>query len=693
MKAQILHRLPGRARFHLEEKLSYEDANALKYLLEQIKGVSYCHISIITGNILLEYEEACLAKIANYLLKLDRKELTNVEFKNEGFEPLAEKDFFHLLRDAVEARIFYKFFVPAPIRIVLTLYRAKDYIKRGLIALWNKKLNVDVLDASAIGISILTRDFRAASSTMFLLGLGEELEEWTIKKTRADLTRSLSVGVNKVYVVENGEIVEKQIHELKVGDIVDIGMGSRIPVDGEVVDGYGLVNQASFTGESIPVQKQKGSGVFAGTVLEEGKLQVKTSRLAEESRLAQIVQRIEESELNKSKAQREAERLADSLVKYSFIGAIATFALTRSITRAKAFFMVDYSCALRLTMPIAVMKAMGQAGEEDILVKGGKFLENLAKADTIIFDKTGTLTEALPKVARVIPFEGHNEDECLRIAACLEEHFPHSIASAVVQAARDKDLRHEEMHSEPEYIVAHGIASSIEGKRAIIGSEHFILEDEAVEISKEVQDTIDRLKESYSLLYMAIDGKLVAVLCITDPLRKDAKETIDELRLLGYKNIYMLTGDAENAAAYAAEQLNLDGYLSQVLPEDKADFIKSKKDDGHLVVMVGDGINDSVALSQADVGISMHKGADLAREISDIVIGRDELSALTDVIRLAKLVDERTKKDYRFIIAFNSLLIGLGAFGNLSNTHSALLHNSSTVATALFNMREYPIHG
>lgn len=691
MKASIIHRLPGRSRFHLAEGLTYEEANAIKYLTEGVAGVKRCSISPLTGNAVVEYEEQALKNIARFFLTLDRERLQDVTMEDVYFEPVSERDFFHLLRDALQMRLLYKFFVPMPIRIALTLYRAKAYLYNGWQSLRQGKLDVAVLDASAIGISLLTRDFKAASSTMFLLHLGEELEDWTIKKTRADLTRSLAVGVDRVYVLEGEELVAKPLSRVLPGDVVDVGMGSRIPVDGVVVEGQGMVNQASFTGESLPVAKEIGSGVFAGTVLEEGRLRIQTSAISTESRLQQIIERIEESEKNKSNKQKEAEKLADSLVKYSFLGALLTFALTRSLWRAKAFFMVDYSCALRLTIPIAVMKAMSQAGEQGILVKGGKYLENLAKADTIVFDKTGTLTQALPTVERVIVFGPYSEDESLRIAACLEEHFPHSIAAAVVQAAKDRGLRHEEMHSDPEYIVAHGIASTINGKRAIIGSEHFVLEDEAVSLSEENKEMINRLKESSSLLYLAVDGKLVCVLCITDPIRPDAAKTIQKLRTLGVKNFYMLTGDAENAAAHIAEQLHLTGYRSQVLPEEKADFLKTIKAEDSTVIMVGDGINDSVALSQADVGISMHKGADLAREISDIAIGKDDLSSLADLILLARALQERTRQDYRFILSFNSLLIGLGLFGILSNTGSAFLHNASTVGTALANMKRYRV--
>ena len=505
------------------------------------------------------------------------------------------------------------------------------------------------------------------------------------------MARTLELNIDKVFVVEGKEKVLKDLSDVAIGDVVEVMMGTTIPVDGKVVKGMGMVNQSSFTGESVPVKKEEGKTVFAGTVLEEGMILVKTEKLYNESRLSHIIELIGESEKNKSLAQKKAENMADSLVKYSFLGAIVSYALTRSIDKAKAFLMVDFSCALKLTIPIAVMKAMSQAGEEDVLVKGGKYLENLAQADTIVFDKTGTLTKSTPTVEKVIAFDGHTEDGCLRIAACLEEHFPHSIANAVVDAAIQKGLRHDEMHSETEYIVAHGIKSKIEGKEALIGSAHFIFEDEGVRISEEKEQLIEELKENHSLLYLAYDNELIAVLCISDPLREDAKETIDALRELGFTNIAMLTGDAENSAHYVAQQLDLDYYQSQVLPEDKANYVKAQKELGRKVVMIGDGINDSVALSGADVGIAMHKGADVAREIADIAIGSDDLHSIVKVVRIAKELDERVKTDYRKIISFNSLLIALGYFQVITNTTSSFLHNGSTVAIALDNMKEYAV--
>lgn len=691
MEAVIAHRNKNRARFETNYKFNSKEINAIKYKLEEISGLKSCRISKITGSIIVSYKEDCLGKIARLILDLDVESLDSFEIDDSSFVPQTETDLFSILRDSFEMRFFIKTFVPRPIRTVLTLFRAVPFIKRGLLAIYQKKINVDLLDASAVFLSIISGDFKTASSTMFLLNLGEKLEDWTLKKSKDDLSHILELKIDSVFVVKDGKQVLKNLNDVEVGDLVAVTVGNTIPVDARVHSGIGLVNQASITGESIPVKKEAGSSVFAGTVLEEGSLVIRTTSTNSNSRIQNIINMIEKSEANKSIAQKQAESAADSLVKYSFIGAILTFLFTRNFTRAKAFLMVDYSCALKLTIPIAVMKAINQLGLDDILVKGGKFLESLANADTIVFDKTGTLTKSTPTVEKIIAFGPYSEDESLRIAACLEEHFPHSIANAVVRAAKEKDLHHDEMHSEPEYIVAHGIASTINGKRAVIGSEHFILEDEHVEISDEKLKLISDLKENYSLLFMAIDGDLICVLCITDPIRPDAIKTIEELRKLGFSNICMMTGDAENSASYVAEQLKLDHYKSQVLPEDKAKFIIEEKSKGHKTVMIGDGINDSVALSEADVGISMHKGADLAREISDIAIQRDDLNSLVDIVKLSKAMQNRIDFDYQSIITLNSILILLGFFQVINNTTSSFLHNSLTVLTAWKNMDDYQI--
>lgn len=692
MKIAIAHRIPGRTRFSTTYNLSYDRANKIKYLLEQVPGVSYAKVSPVSGSIIVGHDDdEGLKRACRVLLDLELASLDDFEIEDTSYIPLEEKELFHIIRDAFEVRFVMKNFLPMPIRTVVTLVRASKFMKRGLIALSERKLNVEVLDATAIGVSLATNDFGAASSIMFLLNLGEKLEDWTLKKSQSDLVRTLELNIDKVFVVDGEEKFVKNLHDVAIGDVVEVTMGTTIPVDGTVIKGVGTVNQSSFTGESVPVKKEEGKTVFAGTVLEEGMLHIKTEKLYNESRINNIIKMIGESEKNKSMAQKKAESMADSLAKYSFLGAGLSYALTGSVQKAKAFLMVDYSCALKLTIPIAVMKAMSQSGQMDVLVKGGKYLENLAQADTIVFDKTGTLTKSTPTVEKVIAFDGRSEDECLRIAACLEEHFPHSIANAVVDAAVRRDLRHEEMHSETEYIVAHGISSKIDGKTALIGSAHFIFDDENVHLPLSKEALIEELKENYSLLYLAYDGELIAVLCISDPIREDAKETVDALRALGFTNIAMLTGDAENSARFVANELGLDYYRSQVLPEDKAEYIHAQKAMGRKVVMIGDGINDSVALSGADVGIAMHKGADIAREIADIAIGSDDLASIVNVVKIAKELDKRIKKDYNQIIGFNTLLIALGYFGVISNTTSSFLHNSSTVAIGMENMRNYAL--
>ena len=691
MRASIAHRIEGRSRFTYEDYIKEENLNKLKYRIEEIEGVKSCRVSILTKSITVNYEERFIPQIARAILDLDLKTIEETSIERVDFEAQSENDIFHILRDAMYTRIFFKYILPQPLGTIGLFFRAYPFIKAGVKSLIKRKVNVEVLDATAISISLATRQFGDAANIMFLLGLGEKLEDYTMKKSQEDLANSLALNVDNVFVIENGEKIIKNIKEVEEGDLIEVEMGNLIPVDGKVIKGVAMVNESSFTGESNPVKKSEGSIVFAGTALEEGAIIVETKKKYDESRLSHIIELISDSEKNKSLAQKNAENMADSLVKYSFVGAGLTYLLTRNLEKAKSFLMVDFSCALKLTIPIAIMKAISQASEKKVLVKGGKYLENLSRANTIVFDKTGTLTKSEPRVAKVIALDDIEENECLRIAACLEEHFPHSIASAVVEAARARDLRHEEMHSKPEYIVAHGIKTTIVDKVAMIGSEHFILDDEGVEIDDKTRDIIDRLKEDYSLLYLAFADRLIAVICIEDSLREEAKDIVKDLRDLSIDNIAMLTGDAENAARSVAEKLGLDYYKSQVLPEDKQKYVIDEKDKGRTVVMIGDGINDSVALSSSDVGISMHQGADIAKEISDISIGSDSLEGLVDVVKLSKAMDKRIKTDYKQIVSINSSLIILGVLGILSNTSSSLLHNLSTVMIAGKNMKDYKI--
>lgn len=688
MRASIKARTLGRSRFLFEDYLKESNVNKLKYKIEKLKGVKTCEISPISKSIIVNYDEDYIGNVARFILDFDLKSLDNFEIDDADFIPQVDKSIFHILRNAAYKRIIFGKIMPMPLRPFFTILRAYPFVKEGLKSIKNRKLDVALLDASAISVSIVTGQFADAASIMALLSLGEELEDYTLKKSRLNLKSSLALNVDQVLVKDGDKKVFKHLKEVEVGDLIYVSMGTTIPVDGEVVEGFGMVNESSFTGEAKAVEKNEKSSVFAGTVLEEGDLLVRAKKKYDDSRLNHIIKLIEDSEKNKSLAQIKAESMADSLVKYSFIGAGLTYLLTRNFIKAKSFLMVDYSCALKLTIPIAYMKAISQAGDENMLVKGGKYFESIAKADTIIFDKTGTLTKSEPEVKRVIAFD-IDEDEALRIAACLEEHFPHSIARAVVKKAKEKNLNHEEMHSKPEYVMAHGIKSTIDGKPALIGSEHFILEDEKIKISSEQGDLINSLKEEYSLLFMAYDNKLMSVLCIDDPIRKDAKETISNLRKLGFTHIAMLTGDNENSARAVSKKLDLDFYKSQVLPEDKEEYIKKMKDMGKKVIMIGDGVNDSIALSQADVGISMSKGADLAKEISDVSIKTDSLKELVDLVKLSRSVDKRVRNDYEKIIAFNTLLIALGLGSFITNTQSALLHNISTVAIASDNMKKY----
>ncbi|OLR65492.1 heavy metal translocating P-type ATPase [Peptoniphilus porci] len=691
MFATIVSRTIGRSRFLYDGVLRNCDVNKLKYKIEKLSGVKSCKISPLANSITVNYEEKHLPKIAKFILELNLEDLKNFEIDDVDFVPQEDRELFHILRDAMYRRIFFAHILPMPLRPIGILIRAIPYIKAGLRSLKNRKLDVAILDATAIGISILDGEFNDAGNIMFLLGLGEELEDYTLKKSKEDLAQSLKLNVEKVFVVDGDKKYLKKLEEVNISEVVEVNMGSTIPVDGEIIKGLGMVNESSLTGESLAVKKTEGKTVFAGTVLEEGAILVKTTKKHDESRINHIIELIGESEKNKSLAEKRAESIADSIVKYSFLGAGITYLLTRNFIKAKSFLMVDFSCALKLTIPIATMKAISSASGREILVKGGRYLEKLAQADSIIFDKTGTLTKSEPKVEKVIAFYDNDKDECLRIAACLEEHFPHSIANSVVKAAKEKNLNHEEMHSKPEYIVAHGIKSKIGDKEALIGSAHFILEDEKIKIDEEQRNKIDELKEDYSLLYLAFDEKLIAVICIDDPIREDAKYTIDSLRKLGFTRIAMLTGDAENSARAVAEKLDLDYYKAQVLPEDKKNYVDSEKERGRTVVMIGDGINDSIALSSADVGISMHEGADIAKEIADISIKSDSLKELIDVIKIARELEKRVHRSYRHIVSFNGALIALGVAGHLTNTNSAFLHNASTVAITGRNMMEYRV--
>ena len=581
-----------------------------------------------------------------------------------------------------------KLIVPYPIRKVWMTFKALRYIWKGLKCLAKRKIEVPVLDATAIGVSVIRGDFDTAGSVMFLLGVGELLEEWTHKKSVGDLARSMSLNVKKVWLKKDDQEILVNASDIQPGDTVVVHMVNVIPFDGEVSGGEGMVNQASLTGESLPVRREKGKTVYAGTVLEEGELEILVKAVSGSTRFEKIVTMIEDSEKLKSALESKAEHLADKLVPYTLLGTGIVGLVTRNVTKALSVLMVDFSCALKLAMPIAVLSAIREAGQHGITVKGGKYLEAVAEADTIVFDKTGTLTKAKPTVKEVVVFGDYPEDESLRIAACLEEHFPHSMAKAVVDAAKKRKLYHEEMHSKVEYIVAHGISSYIEEKKVVIGSSHFVFEDEDCRIRPEMQERFDALPSEYSHLYLAIDGELTAVICIEDPLREEAADMVRMLKEEGLKKVVMMTGDSERTAASIARRVGVDEYYSEVLPEDKARFVEKEKEAGKKVIMIGDGINDSPALSAADAGIAISDGAEIAREIADITIAADDLRVIVTLKRLANAMMKRIQCNYRGIVGINSGLIALGVGGVIQPTTSALLHNTSTLAISLKSMQD-----
>ena len=687
MKFYIKHESRGRIRIHLAQKrMSSVQAETLLYYLQNQNQVSFAKVYDRTGDAVICYEGERAAVIRMIqLFHYEEVELptgllesSGRALNNEYQEKLISKVIYHFGR---------KWLLPAPIRAIYTTVVSVKYIWKGIQTLAQGKIEVPVLDATAIGVSMLRGDYGTAGSVMFLLGVGELLEEWTHKKSVGDLARSMSLNVGKVWLKKDGQEILVPSEKIVAGDEIVVHMGNLIPFDGEVSNGEGMVNQASLTGESVPVRRTLGSVVYAGTVLEEGELTILVKQTGGSSRYEKITAMIEESEKLKSGLESKAEHLADRLVPYSLGGTALTYLLTRNATKALSILMVDFSCALKLAMPISVLSAIREANQHKITVKGGKFLEAVAEADTIVFDKTGTLTKAQPTVAEVVSFsETKSPDELLRIAACLEEHFPHSMAKAVVDAAREKYLDHEEMHSKVEYIVAHGISTTINGKKAIIGSYHFVFEDENSIIPEGMEEKFRHLPEEYSHLYLALEGVLAAVICIEDPLRPEAAEIIRQLKKTGLKKIVMMTGDSERTAKAIAKKVGVDEYYAEVLPEDKANFVEKEKVEGRKVIMIGDGINDSPALSAADVGIAISEGAEIAREIADITVAADDLAEILVLRMLSNRLMKRIHKNYRFIVTFNAGLILLGVGGILQPTTSALLHNTSTLYIGLKSM-------
>ena len=686
IKFVIRHEIRGRMRIHLSSgRMSIRQADLFSFYLSSLPQVTAAKVYERTGDAVIVYRG-------------DRKELIGAVLRfrwdDEALNELAPKnssrsigrEYQEKLVGKILVKLFTRLFLPLPVRAAHTACTAVPFLFRGARCALRGKLAVDVLDAAAIGISMLRRDFGTASSVTFLLGIGEILEEWTHKKSVSDLAGRMSLNIEKVWQWEDGTETLVPISKIRVGDLVAVHIGSVIPVDGIVESGEAMVNQASMTGESMPVRKERDMYVYAGTAVEEGTILVRVRKTSGSSRYERIVSMIEESEKLKSKLEKKASRLADVLVPWSFGGTLLTWLLTRNVTRAVSILMVDFSCALKLSMPLAVLSAMREASSFQITVKGGGYLEAVAKADTIVFDKTGTLTKAKPVVAGIVPFEGRDPDEMLRIAACLEEHFPHSMANAVVSESVRRGLVHEEMHSKVEYIVAHGIASRIGNDRVIIGSSHFVFEDEKCVIPEGEEEKFHSLPPEYSHLYLAVAGRLAAVICIEDPLREEARSVIQKLKTLGISKVVMMTGDSERTARSIAARVGVDEYYSEVLPEDKAGYVETAKEEGHKVIMVGDGINDSPALSAADAGIAISEGAEIAREIADITISEDSMDRLVALKLISNALMRRVNGNYRFVIGFNLGLILLGVFGILPPAASALLHNTSTIALSLNSM-------
>lgn len=687
MKFIIKHEIPGRIRVHMvQPKMTFEEADILLYYLVNLENVTKAKVYERTQDAVIYYEKD-RREIIKALQKFGYDRVTVPEGLTEHSGRQMNAEYQEKLLMKVVMRFGGKLLIPAPVRAVWTGVRSLKYLQQGIASLEKGRLEVAALDATAIGVSILRRDMNTASSIMFMLGIGELLEEWTHKKSVGDLARDMSLNVGKVWLLREEQEILVPAKQIEPEDLVVVRMGNVIPFDGVVSGGEAMVNQASMTGEAVPVKKTAESYVYAGTVVEEGELIICVKAVSRATRFEKIVTMIEESEKLKSNLESHAEHLADQLVPYTLAGTILTWLLTRNVTKALAVLMVDFSCALKLAIPISVLSAIREAGAHNITVKGGKYMEAAANATTIVFDKTGTLTEARPTVRKVVSFCEQSEDELLRMAACLEEHFPHSMAKAVVEAARKRGLEHEEMHSKVNYIVAHGISTMIEGKRVVIGSHHFVFEDEKCSVREPWIRQFETLPEECSLLYLAIEHELAAVVCIEDPLRKEAADVVRALKATGLEKVVMMTGDSEKTAASVARRVGVDAYYSEVLPEDKAKFVEQERASGRTVIMIGDGINDSPALSAANVGIAIRDGAQIAQEIADITISAENLWEIVMLRRLSEALMRRIQKNYRSIVGINATLILLGVTGILQPTTSALLHNMSTLTISLTNMK------
>ena len=686
MKCKILHETRGRIRVHMcQTRMTLEQADILEYYLRNVSGVTEARVLDRTRDAIIRYEGDVRGEILRALSR----------FRYEGNEQLVPEHTGRLLNRQFEDRMFLtvgirlasRAFLPAPVRKVVTVFKSIPYIKKGLESLLKGRLDVGVLDATAVAVSMARQDWNTAASVMFMLKFGEQLEEWTRKKTVDDLARTMSLNIDRVWLrTENGE-VQVPVENVHEGDLLVVRTGCMIPLDGRVHEGEAMVNQASMTGESIPVVKNDHDCVYAGTVVEEGELVIQVEKSQGSGRYDRICQMIEESEKLKSAAEEEAFFTADRLVPLSLAATALTYLFTRNANRAVSILMVDYSCALKLAIPIAVLSAMREGRMRHMAIKGGKYLEAIAEADTIVFDKTGTLTHACPTVARVIPFGGNDEQEMLRLAACLEEHYPHSMANAVVRAAMDRGLDHEEQHSHVEYVVAHGISSIVRGEKVVIGSHHFVFQDEGCVIPEGEQEKFDDLPPEYSHLYLAIGGVLAAVICVVDPLRYEAAEVVDGLHEMGVEKLVMMTGDSRKTAHTVAKLVGVDECHAEVLPEDKAMYLRRAREEGRRTIMIGDGVNDSPALSEADVGVAIGSGAAIAREIADITLAAEDLRCLLTLRILSERLMRRIRGDYSFIMGFNSALIVLGMLGILPPPVSAFLHNGSTLAVSMYSMK------
>lgn len=688
MKFVVKHEIKGRIRVHFcQKRMTFEEADTLQYYLDSQEMITSSKVQERTQDVTICYtgeKSAVIALLRSF--QYEKVDVPDVYRQNSGRE--TNREYWDKLVTKVVVHYGNKLFLPMPIRTVITGVKSVKYIYQGIHTLLQRKIEVPVLDATAIGVSMFRGDISTAGSVMFLLGIGEILEEWTHKKSVDDLARSMSLNISRVWLCNDGQEMLVPTTKIQTGDLVRVHMGNMVPFDGTVAEGEAMVNQASLTGESEPVRKYIESTVYAGTVVEEGELTIRVKETNGSSKFDKIVTMIEESEKLKSGLESKAEHLADRLVPYTLLGTGITYLLTRNITKAISVLMVDFSCALKLAMPISVLSAIREASNYHVTVKGGRYLEAMAEADTIVFDKTGTLTKAQPTVKQVVAFNGMSENELLRIAACLEEHFPHSMAKAVVQAAIDRHLVHEELHSKVEYIVAHGISSKINDKKVVIGSYHFVFEDEKCAVPDGMMEEFDKLPSECSHLFMAIDHELAAVICIEDPLREEAAAVVRKLKETGISKVVMMTGDSDRTAKAIAARVGVDEYYSEVLPEDKASFVEEEKKAGRKVIMIGDGINDSPALSAADIGIAISDGAEIAREIADITVGADSLNELVTLKLISDGLMKRIHKNYRFIVGFNTGLIVLGVAGILQPATSALLHNTSTLMIGLKSMQD-----